>query len=182
MAWKSSVVKLIQSVCSGRKGTPPAMLKMAAPRKETMKPNRQPIWNRMYLVRLSYSPRPSSTALTIVEKLSSVRIITAASLVTPEPRTCLTGDAPERASPVGRHGAGLGHVAPLCPVDGNAEHHRARGQEERCPVHPEAVSGVARVPDEQDREHQRQHGDDHVAGEPRGVLRSEERRVGKECR
>src|SRR6266516_2776947 len=39
----------------------------------------------MYLARLSYSPRPSSTALTMVEKLSSVRIITAASLVTSVP-------------------------------------------------------------------------------------------------
>jgi hypothetical protein len=85
MAWNSSVVKLIHSVCSGRNGTPPVMLKMLAPRKETMKPNRHPIWNRMYLTRLSYGPRPSSTALTIVEKLSSVRIITAASLVTSVP-------------------------------------------------------------------------------------------------
>ena len=39
----------------------------------------------MYRVRLSYSPRPSSTALTMVEKLSSVRIITAASWVTSVP-------------------------------------------------------------------------------------------------
>ena len=61
------------------------MLKMLAPRNETMKPNRQPIWKRMYLTRLSYSPRPSSTALTMVAKLSSVRIITAASLVTSVP-------------------------------------------------------------------------------------------------
>ena len=34
----------------------------------------------MYLTRLSYNARPSSTALTIVAKLSSVRIMTAASL------------------------------------------------------------------------------------------------------
>ena len=39
----------------------------------------------MYRARLSYSPRPSSTALTMVEKLSSVRIITAASWVTSVP-------------------------------------------------------------------------------------------------
>ena len=39
----------------------------------------------MYRARLSYSPRPSSTALTTVEKLSSVRIITAASWVTSVP-------------------------------------------------------------------------------------------------
>ncbi len=51
----------------------------------TMNPNRQPIWNRMYLTRLSYSPRPSSTAFTIVAKLSSVRIMAAASLVTSVP-------------------------------------------------------------------------------------------------
>ncbi len=39
----------------------------------------------MYFLRLSYRPRPSSTALTIVEKSSSVRIITAASLETSVP-------------------------------------------------------------------------------------------------
>ena len=39
----------------------------------------------MYRARLSCSPRPSSTALTTVEKLSSVRIITAASWVTSVP-------------------------------------------------------------------------------------------------
>ena len=43
------------------------------------------IWNRRYLSRLSYSVRPNSTALTIVAKLSSVRIITAASLDTSVP-------------------------------------------------------------------------------------------------
>src|SRR5208282_2154816 len=39
----------------------------------------------MYRVRLSYSPRPSWTALTMMEKLSPVRIITAATLVTSVP-------------------------------------------------------------------------------------------------
>jgi hypothetical protein len=40
---------------------------------------------RTYRARLSESPRPTSTALTMVEKLSSVRIMTAASLVTSVP-------------------------------------------------------------------------------------------------
>ena len=85
MDWIVTVVKATHKICSGRSGSPPAMLKMLAPRKEMMKPNMQPISNRMYRARLSYSPRPSSTALMIVEKLSSVRIMTAASLATSVP-------------------------------------------------------------------------------------------------
>jgi hypothetical protein len=51
-----------------------------------MKPNMHPISNRIYRAKLSYSPRRSSTALMIVEKLSSVRIITAARLAADELR------------------------------------------------------------------------------------------------
>ena len=50
-----------------------------------IKPNMHPISNRMYRARLWYSPRPSSTALMIVEKLSSLRIMTAARLATSVP-------------------------------------------------------------------------------------------------
>ena len=78
MDWIVTVVKATHKICSGRSGSPSATLKMLAPRKEMMKPNMHPNSNRMYRVRLSYSPRPSSTALMIVEKLSSVTIITAA--------------------------------------------------------------------------------------------------------
>src|SRR5215469_13662066 len=72
-------------------------------------------------------------------------------------------------SSVSRHGAWLGQAAALGDVDGDAEQQSACRQEVRRPVHPEALAGVARVHDEQDREHQRQHGDDHVAGEAGGV-------------
>jgi hypothetical protein len=40
MAWDRMTVKLIQMVCRGRNGTPLAMLKMLAPRNETMMPKR----------------------------------------------------------------------------------------------------------------------------------------------
>ena len=46
IAWNTLTVKLIHSVCSGRKGVPPAMLKMPAPRKVKMKAKRVPIWYR----------------------------------------------------------------------------------------------------------------------------------------
>ena len=62
----------------------------------------------MYFLRLSYSPRPSSTALTIVAKSSSVRIITAASFETSVPvmpiatpmSACLRAGASFTPSPV----------------------------------------------------------------------------------
>jgi hypothetical protein len=85
MDWIVTVVKATHKTCSGRSGSPRAMSKMLAPRKVMMKPNMHPISNRMYRTRLSYSPRPISTALVIVEKLSSVRIITAACLATSVP-------------------------------------------------------------------------------------------------
>src|SRR5438874_9364468 len=56
-------------------------------------------------------------------------------------------------SPVGRDGRWLAHVAALAQVNRDAQQQRAGRQEERRPVDPEAVAGVARVPDEQDREH-----------------------------
>ncbi len=52
-AWKTSTVKLIHSVWSGKNGIPPAMLKIAEPRNVMMKPKSQPIWARMYFFRLS---------------------------------------------------------------------------------------------------------------------------------
>src|SRR5215467_4975703 len=72
-------------------------------------------------------------------------------------------------SPVRRYFLRLGEVSAPGEVDGDAEEQCARGQEVRCPVHPEAVAGVAGVDDEQDREHQCQDGDDHVPGEAGGV-------------
>ena len=53
-----------------------------------MYPNRPAIWKRMKRSRLSYTARPRPTAFTIVPKLSSVRIITAACL-----RDLRAGDA-----------------------------------------------------------------------------------------
>src|SRR5690242_12873233 len=80
-----------------------------------------------------------------------------------------TVTCPPRASAVSRHGAGRGHSAALGQVDGDAEEQSAGGQEVRGPVDPEAVTGVAGVDDEQDREHQGQHGDDHVPDKARCV-------------
>ena len=76
---------------------------------------------------------------------------------------CLAGiSSREGRAPAGScSGAAPGR--PGCPAAAPG------GQEERRPVDPEAVAGVARVPDEQDREHHRQHRDDHVPGEPRGL-------------
>jgi len=62
MDWIVTVVKATHKTCSGRSGSPWAMSKMLAPRKVMMKPNMHPISNRMYRTRLSYSPRPISTA------------------------------------------------------------------------------------------------------------------------
>ena len=76
---------MIHSVCSGTNGTPLTMLNTLAPRNVTMKPISAAIWNSMYFLRLSYRPRPIRTALTIVEKSSSVRIIAAASFETSVP-------------------------------------------------------------------------------------------------
>lgn len=45
--------------------------------------------------------------------------------------------------PVTRHGRRLGQMAALGGIDGDTEQKRAAGQEERCPVHPEAMAGVA---------------------------------------
>src|SRR6478672_11298284 len=72
-------------------------------------------------------------------------------------------------SAVGRDGRRLAHVAALSQVDGDAEQQRTGSQEERRPVDPEAVAGVARVPDEQDREDQCQYRDGHVPDEARGL-------------
>src|SRR5436190_18466719 len=58
-------------------------------------------------------------------------------------------------SPVGRYGLRLGHLSPLDEVDGDAEQERDSRQHERGPVLEAAGAGVARVPDEKDREHQR---------------------------
>src|ERR1700759_2067972 len=80
-----------------------------------------------------------------------------------------TVTCPPRASAVSRHGAGRGHMTALGQVDGDAEEQRAGGQEVRGPVDPEAVTGVAGVDDEQDREHQGQHGNDHVPDKARRV-------------
>src|ERR1039457_7302001 len=52
MDWIVTVVKATHKICSGRSGSPSAMLKMLAPRKEMMKPNMHPISNRMYRLRL----------------------------------------------------------------------------------------------------------------------------------
>ena len=80
-----SMTMLSHRICSGSSGIPPAMAKMPAPMKIAMYATSVDIWNRRYLSRLSYSARPYSTAPTIVAKLSSVRIITAASLETSVP-------------------------------------------------------------------------------------------------
>src|SRR4029450_9535796 len=53
IAWKTWVVKFPHSVCNGRNGTPPRMLKMLEPRKVMISPASTPIWKRMYFVRLS---------------------------------------------------------------------------------------------------------------------------------
>jgi hypothetical protein len=63
----------------------------------------------------------------------------------------------------------LGHLSALGEVSGDAGQEGASRQEERSPVRKEGVPGVARVPDEKDRERERQHGDDHVAHESRGM-------------
>ena len=47
MDWIVAVVKATHKICSGKSGSPSAMLKMLAARKEMMKPNMQPISNRM---------------------------------------------------------------------------------------------------------------------------------------
>ena len=67
---------------------PPRMLRSDEPRNVAMNPNRPAIWKRMKRSRLSYTARPSPTAFTIVPKLSSVRIMTAACL-----RDLRAGDA-----------------------------------------------------------------------------------------
>ena len=70
-----------------------------------------------------------------------------------------------------RYGRGSAHLAALCSVDRYAEQQRYGGQEERGPVQPEGLAGVARVPDEQDGEHQREDGDGHVPDEATGFHR-----------
>ena len=53
MAIGTCTTKLIQSTANGENGIPPAIERMAAPRKVAMKPTRAAIWNRMYFERLS---------------------------------------------------------------------------------------------------------------------------------
>ena len=53
MDWIVTVVKATHSTCNGSSGSPRAMSNRLAPRNVTMKPNMQPISNRMYLTRLS---------------------------------------------------------------------------------------------------------------------------------
>ena len=80
-----STNQLIHRIWMGPKGTPPAIWKKPAARKLSMKPTSVAIWKRMNLSRLSYSARPKETAWTMVAKLSSVRIMSAAPLETSVP-------------------------------------------------------------------------------------------------
>ena len=85
-----------------------------------------------------------------------------------DPHSSLQASVSDRPQRSGGTGEGLAHLAALCSVDRYAEQQRYGGQEERGPVQPEGLAGVARVPDEQDGEHQREDGDGHVPDEATG--------------
>src|SRR5437899_1880968 len=77
---------------------------------------------------------------------------------------------PAGRSPVFGDGFRLGHARTLRPVDGDAHQQRDTGQNKRGPVRQCVFgAGVARVPDEQDREHKGEGGHDCVACKPRGL-------------
>src|SRR3974390_3257136 len=67
--------------------------------------------------------------------------------------------------PIRRNVGRCAHRFTLREVHRDPEEQRTPGEEERRPVDPEVVAGVARVPDEEDREDQREDRDRRVADE-----------------
>src|SRR6476469_8640264 len=84
------------------------------------------------------APTPMNAACLMVSRADGIGA--------PPASLAVTNAAPGQwRSPVGRDGLGLGHRAALTLVHRDAEQQRPAGEEERRPVDPEAVAGVARV-------------------------------------
>src|SRR5215217_9338113 len=123
------------------------------------------------------SPRMTSTALCPARTVATRRSSASHSLRRPSnPRVPAEAmlDRPycgrralRREDPDDCAGSAPGASPKLRPVHPDAECEGDDGQEERRPVDPEALAGVARVPDEKGREDDDQHRHDHVADEAR---------------